>query len=189
MLRFDPKNIDHIEDIEKIFLDLKDQTNNLQSNKIGYKGMKTSVGGSGRHYYPRPTPPDILFEEIAQHNQRFFQGSEIYCWEIDGKSDFLIMNTIHEMMIYATACKNRNNDDKKCALMIISGFTGILRGWWDNYLNESQKNEVLNAVKTEVDQNNQPVVVSDAVYTLIHAIIYHFMGSVSNNDESQRYML
>ena len=35
MLRFDPKNIEHIEDVEKIFLDL--QSNELQNNKIQYK--------------------------------------------------------------------------------------------------------------------------------------------------------
>ena len=47
---------------------------------------------------------------------------------------------MHEMMIYATACKVNNNDDKACAIMIISGFTGTLRGWWDNYLTTDQKN-------------------------------------------------
>ena len=44
-----------------MFLDL--QSTELLNNKIQYKSLKTSVGGSGRYYYPRPTPQDILFEK------------------------------------------------------------------------------------------------------------------------------
>ena len=83
---------------------------------------------------------------------RFYSGSDIYYWKIDGISDFQIINVIHEMLIYATACKANNNDDKQCAILIISGFTGILRGWWDNFLTSNQKDEILNAVKIENKQ-------------------------------------
>ena len=96
---------------------------------------------------------------------------------------------MHEMMIYATACKVNNNDDKTCVIMIISGFTGTLRGWWDNYMTTDQKNEILNAVKIENNQQGQPIQVTDVVYTLVQTIIYPFIGVVSNNDKNQRYLL
>ena len=80
MLRFDPKNIKHIEDVENMFLDLQNSNNNLQNNKIHYKKeLGPSTGGSGRHYYPRPTPQDILFEKKNMHPLRFYSGSDIYC--------------------------------------------------------------------------------------------------------------
>ena len=66
-------------------------------------------------------------------------------------SEFQIMNVVHEMLIYATACKANNNDDKSCVVMIISGFTGTLRGWWDNYLTLNQKNEILGTIKIEAN--------------------------------------
>ena len=92
------------------------------------------------------------------------------------------MNVVHEMLIYATECKTNNNDDKSCAVMIISGFTGTLRGWWDNYLTTNQKNEILGEVKIEANAQGQPVSVTDIIYTLVQTIIYHFIGYVSNND-------
>ena len=104
-------------------------------------------------------------------------------------SEFQIMNVVHEMLIYATACKANNNDDKSCVIMIISGFTETLKSWWDNYLTINQKNKILCAVKIEANAQGQPVSVTDVVYTLVQTIIYHFIGSGSNNDESQRYLI
>ncbi|KAG5571694.1 hypothetical protein H5410_061460 [Solanum commersonii] len=50
--------------------------------------------------------------------------------------------------------------------MIIAGFTGQLKGWWDNYLNQDQRDKVLLAVKQEGDNVTQ-----NAVYTLVLNII------------------
>ena len=34
--------------------------------------------------------------------------------------------------------------------MIIAGFTGQLRGWWDNFLSSEEKYAITNAYKEEV---------------------------------------
>ena len=54
-------------------------------------------------------------------------------------------------MVYATAYKENNNDDKAVVTMIIFGFIVTLRGWWNNFLTPSQKLEILNSVKIETN--------------------------------------
>ncbi|KAG5616231.1 hypothetical protein H5410_016055 [Solanum commersonii] len=68
--------------------------------------------------------------------------------------------------------------------MITAGFTGQLKGWWDNYLNQEQRDRVLLAVKQEGDQVTQ-----NAVYTLVLNIIEHFSGRWSDNSETIRTLL
>ncbi|KAG5615834.1 hypothetical protein H5410_015658 [Solanum commersonii] len=65
-----------------------------------------------------------------------------------------------------------------------AGFTGQLKGWWDNYLNQTQRDTVLMAVKQEGDQITQ-----NAVYTLVLNIIEHFSGRWSDNSETIRTLL
>ena len=50
---------------------------------------------------------------------------------------------------------------------LIAGFTGVLRGWWDNILNENERNYIQTSTNEE-EQN--------AVRRLIYAITKHFIG-------------
>ncbi|KAG5573152.1 hypothetical protein H5410_062918 [Solanum commersonii] len=88
------------------------------------------------------------------------------------------------MLMYSTICKTNKNSDKTIADMITAGFTGQLKGWWDNYLNQTQRDTVLMAVKQEGDQITQ-----NAVYTLVLNIIEHFSGRWSDNSETIRTLL
>nr|XP_016505811.1 PREDICTED: uncharacterized protein LOC107823638 [Nicotiana tabacum] len=64
--------------------------------------------------------------------------------------------------------------------MIIVGFTGQLRGWWDNYLSVEEKATVINstAVDEGVDNIGMALVKGreDVVYTLILIILEYFNG-------------
>ncbi|ESQ38864.1 hypothetical protein EUTSA_v10022480mg, partial [Eutrema salsugineum] len=63
------------------------------------------------------------------------------------------------------------NEDRTVAELLIAGFSGQLKGWWDNYLNNQQLSEILDAVKT--DEDNMPILDNfgnpqqDAVATLL----------------------
>ena len=72
--------------------------------------------------------------------------------------------------MYSTFYKANNNFEKNITNMIIADFIGQLRGWWDNYLSESQLMAILNAVKDESGM------ISNIVYTLVLTIIGHFSG-------------
>ncbi|KAG5589384.1 hypothetical protein H5410_039898 [Solanum commersonii] len=136
-------------------------------NKISEKYARKPV--QRMFYYPRPTPQDVLLEEHEHIITNSYNGKEIYEWNIDGYTDRQIFTTVHRMLMYSTICKTNKNSDKTIADMITTGFTGQLKGWWDNYLNQAQRDIVLMAVKQEGDQVTQ-----NAVYTLVLNIIKHF---------------
>ncbi|KAG5574008.1 hypothetical protein H5410_063774 [Solanum commersonii] len=138
-------------------------------NKISEKYARKPV--QRMFYYPRPTPQDVLLEEHEHIITNSYNGKEIYEWNIDGYTDRQIFTTVHRMLMYSTICKTNKNSDKSIADMITAGFTGQLKGWWDNYLNQTQRDIVLLAVKQEGDQVTQ-----NTVYTLVLNIIEHFSG-------------
>jgi len=69
----------------------------------------------------------------------------------------------------ATAHKTKRCSDKSAAIAIVQGFTGQLKGWWDNLCTEHDKLAIINSVKTETNQEN-------VVSTLIYSIIQNFVG-------------
>uniref|UniRef100_A0A1U7YJ58 Uncharacterized protein LOC104247626 n=1 Tax=Nicotiana sylvestris TaxID=4096 RepID=A0A1U7YJ58_NICSY len=69
-----------------------------------------------------------------------------------------------------------------------NGFTGQLRGWWDNYLSDEEKTTVINstAVDEGVDNIGMALVKvrEDVVYTLILTILEYFNGRFTNGHET-----
>ncbi|KAG5610517.1 hypothetical protein H5410_021798 [Solanum commersonii] len=63
-----------------------------------------------------------------------------------------IYTIIHRMLMYNTICKTNKNNDKTIANMITAGFIGQLKGWWDNYLNQDQRDKIHQAIKQEGEQ-------------------------------------
>lgn len=62
------------------------------------------------------------------------------------------MVTLHNMLTYSTICKTEQNSDRQIAAFITARFLGVLKGWWDHYLQPAQKLKILGTVKIE---NNQ----------------------------------
>ncbi|KAK9705730.1 hypothetical protein RND81_07G077700 [Saponaria officinalis] len=134
-------------------------------------------------YYSRPSPLDVLHEEQEFQINNSYNGKCIYEWNIDGHTDTQVFNQVHRMLMYSTICKQIKNSDSNIAKMIVSGFTGQLKGWWDNYLTDAMKASVYNAKTT----GENPV--ENAVYTLTINIIEQFTGRFINNNENIRTLL
>ena len=71
------------------------------------------------------------------------------------------------------------------------GFIGKLLQWWNNCLTETSKEDIMNDVQK--DENENPIFderigrgVPDAVNTLIYTIMKHFVGK-PNNITSRMY--
>ena len=152
-------------------------------------------------YYPRPTPQDVLIEE-REWNQTntSYSGEAIYEWNIDGLSDRQISILIHRMSMYATIAtattspENRaTRTDQTICKMIVAGFTGQLRGWWDNFLDDTKCEAIFNATNDHPGKDNlgRPLRAgrSDAVYTLMLTIIEHFGVRFTNQYENIRTLL
>ena len=61
-----------------------------------------------------------------------------------------------------------DNDDHNAAQLLISGFSGTLRSWWDNCLNDSERKFLQTSKNDEREQN--------AVHGIIYAVTKHFVG-------------
>ncbi|KAG5574739.1 hypothetical protein H5410_054873 [Solanum commersonii] len=146
------------------------------------------------YYYPRSTPQDVLIEERDwNQTNTFYSRSEIYEWNLDGLTDRQLTIMVHRMLMYATICKSVSNTDKTICKMIIAGFTGQLRGWWDNYMPSDVRAAIINAKATNEGVDNLGFALvqnrEDVVYTLILTILEHFSGRFTNQYETIRSLL
>ncbi|RDX80013.1 hypothetical protein CR513_39485, partial [Mucuna pruriens] len=67
--------------------------------------------------------------------------------------------------------------------ILVAGFSGQLKEWWDNYLTNDEKTSIYNAIKTDLDDkiiiNEDKEEIPDTVNTLIFTIAQHFIGDPS----------
>ena len=63
-------------------------------------------------------------------------------------SEHQIINLLHEMMMVANAYRIKtSNSDFHATGALVIGFTGLLKGWWDHYLSQNDREYILNAKK------------------------------------------
>ena len=71
-------------------------------------------------------------------------------------------------MLMATTAYLNDNDDHNAAQLLFSGFSGTLKSWWDNCLNNEERKFLQTSTNDEGEQN--------AVHRIIYAITKHFVG-------------
>ncbi|KAH0752254.1 hypothetical protein KY285_005402 [Solanum tuberosum] len=136
-----------------------------------------------KNYHTKPSFPDLQYEENAFLSTSSHEGRSITEWNIDGLAEHQIYNKLHEIGVAITTYKMRGSADKDAANMIIAGFTGMLKHWWDNYCTDEIKHLIVNATATETivkmegnTQTNVNVTKEDACATLLYHIAKHFIG-------------
>ena len=74
---------------------------------------------------------------------------------------------------------NHNVDHVEIVDLLTTGFSGTLRGWWENFLTEKSRESIRKVVKK--DDEGLPIFdesigrgIPDGVNTLIYTIIKHF---------------
>ena len=85
-------------------------------------------------YYPKITAPYLNLEEKPIFQTKY-NANTIYEWNIDGMSEYNILNVLHSN-VYKTLNQNCLISDFSIANLLIAGFTGQLKGWWDHALTE-----------------------------------------------------
>ncbi|KAK9739978.1 hypothetical protein RND81_03G001700 [Saponaria officinalis] len=172
---------DEISQIKAQFDD--DQEVNRIKNRRSWQNVST------RNYYPRPSPPDMQYEERSKFTAHTFSPNVIHEWNIDGKSEYEIMNTLQEMGMARAAYKLRENNEQVVFSVLIAGFTGQLKNWWDNSLTLDSRLEIYNHTSTQINEDNMEVEVNDCCDYLIVVIAMYFVGNPMEELSSQKIIL
>jgi len=93
-------------------------------------------------YYSKQTPPDLHLESAKTIITENFAGDSIYEWNMDGRSDHEIFITLQRMLIAYTAYSTKRATDLQAFDLLTSGFTGMLKHWWENYIQEEERNKI-----------------------------------------------
>ncbi|KAL0004657.1 hypothetical protein SO802_012218 [Lithocarpus litseifolius] len=121
----DDKEIEHVQS----------QFQELDVKRL-YQPPSTSLT---KNWYPRPTPPDLQYEESNVSNQFSVTSGKLYKWNIDGLSESEILNKIQHIAMVANNYLNEGKTHPEVIDLIVLGFTGKLLQWWTNCLTESSK--------------------------------------------------
>ncbi|XP_047260618.1 uncharacterized protein LOC124893815, partial [Capsicum annuum] len=158
----------------------KDSSGSKEKNSLSK--LSSDRFSTRKNYYRKPSPPDVQFEENPFLSTSSHDGRGITEWNIDGLAEHQIYNKLHEIAVAITAYKIKGSSDKGAATMVVSGFTGMLKHWWDNYVSEDEKNLIYNATILEqvartVDGQETLVqeAQEDACATLLYHIARHFV--------------
>ena len=81
---------------------------------------------STKNWYPRPSPPDLRYEERNVGNQFSVASGRLYEWNIDGLSEQEILNKIQHMTMVANNYLDEGRPHKEVIEMMALGFTGKL---------------------------------------------------------------
>ena len=98
---------------------------------------------------------DLLFEEHHKYNSKEYSGESIYEWNIDGRSEYEMLNLFQEMVMATMAYKGRGNNDQQSCILLVSGFTGALRYWWDNSLDAITQESIINHVEIKQQEDEE----------------------------------
>ena len=145
-------NLSDIDNLESQFTD-KLQINKLTlaSSSQDHKKGRIEEIYPKKNWYPKPTPPDLKFEERHTFVNSSYSPDLIYEWNIDEMSEYEIINLLHEMMLLTNVYKNHGKSNHQIAHLTVTSFTGQLKGQCNNYLNNDDRNQILTTVKREID--------------------------------------
>ena len=139
-----------------------------------------------KNWYLRPTPLDMQFKERVFQTQFSVSVDKLYEWNIDGLFEQEIINKMSHMSMVGIAYQNNHDlDQPEIVYLLVTGFSGTLRGWWDSYLTEESRDSIRHVVKK--NDEGLPIFdesigrgILDGVNTLIYTILKHFVSTPSN---------
>uniref|UniRef100_A0A151UHT0 Polyprotein n=1 Tax=Cajanus cajan TaxID=3821 RepID=A0A151UHT0_CAJCA len=139
---------------------------------------------------PYPSTALDLAIEDKDLNNSSFNANNVYEWNIHGKSEYNIMHMLQHMTMICTAYQTTHESSEEAiANIIVSGFTGKLKGWWDHYLTEAQKLGIFSVVK--IDDNGEPIF-NEAptinVLTKEQDLLFEAINSIPDPEEKRNFL-
>ncbi|QHN96419.1 uncharacterized protein DS421_18g618270 [Arachis hypogaea] len=112
-----------------------------------------------------------------------FNANNVYEWNIDSKIEYNIMSMLQHMTMVGTAYQAAHETSEEAiANVIVSGFSSQLKGWWDNYLFDGQKQSIFSAIK--LNDQNKAVYICVCVCVCARARTRARSGRLSSRTES-----
>ncbi|KAH0672434.1 hypothetical protein KY290_024673 [Solanum tuberosum] len=162
---------------------LQEEPTSTQEKSNLLQKLPSSCFHNIKNYHNKPSFPDLQYEENAFLSTSYHERRSITEWNIDGLVEHQVYNKFHEMGVSITAYKMCGSADKDATNMIIAGFKGMLKHWWDNYVTDEIKQLIINATAMETivkiegnTQSTSQVTREDACATLLYHIAKHFIG-------------
>ena len=95
--------------------------------------------------------PDIIRQPDVYPQSRF-NASSVYEWNLDGMSEYQVLGLLQQMTMAVNAYKTQTGStDKAIVELLIAGFSGQLKGWWDYHLTPVQQLQILSTIQTFED--------------------------------------
>jgi len=121
----------------------------------------------------------VQSKERNTRTQSSYDGMSISKWNLDEQSDHNVTIMLEAMLMAATTFRTTGNTDRQVTHILMAGFLGQLKGWWDNYLSLDQRLEIMNSQKEENGE-----LVEDATNVLIYSILKAFIGEPDQLQEN-----
>ena len=115
---------------------IEENFNETKINKLGRQNSRQKIRILSQPYYSRCTAPNLQLETNKSLIQSGNDGNTIYQWNMDGKLEYEIVNTLQHMGICARSCITNGVSVENATKLLAFGFTSQLKNWWDNILIE-----------------------------------------------------
>ena len=128
----------------------------------------------------------MQFEERNFQHQFSVSADKLYEWNIDGLSVQEVLNKLsHLSMVANSYMTNHQLTHIEIIDLLVTGFSGKLKSWWEKHLTEESRDFIKNSVKK--DEEGNPIFderigmgILDGVNSLVFTIKRHFIGIPSN---------
>jgi hypothetical protein len=119
-------------------------------------------------WYPRPTPPDIQFKERNFSSQFSISANKLYEWNIDGLFEQGIPDKLqHMFMVSNTYFTNHEISQLEIADLLVTGFTGTLRSWWEKNISLNSPKIALSMLSRRMGKEIPCLTKSNKEYSIL----------------------
>ena len=128
----------------------------------------------------------MQFEERSFQHQFSVSVDKLYEWNIDGLSEQEVLNKLsHLTMVANSYMTNHQLNHAEIIDLLVTGFSGKLKSWWEKHLTEESRDLIKHSVKE--DEEGNPILderigmrIPDGVNSLVFTIIRYFISTPSN---------
>jgi hypothetical protein len=139
-----------------------------------------------KNWYTRPTPPNMQFKERKFQHQFLVSADKLYEWNIDRLSEQEVLNKLsHLSMVANSYMTNHQLTHIEIIDLLVTGFSGKLKSWWEKHLIEESRDLIKNSIKKDEEDNSIfderiGMGIPDGVNSPVFTIIRHFIGTSRN---------